>query len=231
MSAGACSICSDRATGKHYGANSCDGCKGFFRRTIRKNQTYSCRFSRTCVIDKDKRNTCRYCRFKKCIQAGMRREGEKVEEGNHCSNTSTPTLSSLAVQNERDRISCKRVKSESPPETSVGSSSIGHATKFSTTDTISFLLHAEGVASQIRASVITSTAVGANNNGIVQPQAPVEAIPNQQPMQPRLATISDLSESIKQQLLLLVEWAKLLPPFYDLPLDDQVNFFLTLESI
>ena len=26
-----CAICSDRATGKHYGAASCDGCKGFFR--------------------------------------------------------------------------------------------------------------------------------------------------------------------------------------------------------
>uniref|UniRef100_A0A183IJE9 Nuclear receptor domain-containing protein n=1 Tax=Soboliphyme baturini TaxID=241478 RepID=A0A183IJE9_9BILA len=71
-----CVICKDRATGKHYGANSCDGCKGFFRRTIRKNQLYTCRFSRNCVIDKDKRNTCRYCRFQKCLKVGMKREGK-----------------------------------------------------------------------------------------------------------------------------------------------------------
>lgn len=39
-----CAICGDRATGKHYGAASCDGCKGFFRRSVRKNHVYTCRF-------------------------------------------------------------------------------------------------------------------------------------------------------------------------------------------
>nr|CAD7198296.1 unnamed protein product [Timema douglasi] len=58
-----CAICGDRATGKHYGAASCDGCKGFFRR-----------FSRNCIVDKDKRNQCRYCRLRKCFKAGMKKE-------------------------------------------------------------------------------------------------------------------------------------------------------------
>jgi len=70
-----CSICLDRATGKHYGAASCDGCKGFFRRSVRKNHVYTCRFQRNCIVDKDKRNQCRYCRLKKCFRAGMRKEG------------------------------------------------------------------------------------------------------------------------------------------------------------
>lgn len=43
QSSTACAICGDRATGKHYGASSCDGCKGFFRRSVRKNQSYTCR--------------------------------------------------------------------------------------------------------------------------------------------------------------------------------------------
>ena len=61
--------------------------KGFFRRSVRKSHQYTCRFSRNCVIDKDKRNQCRYCRLKKCFRAGMKKE---------------------AVQNERDRITCRR---------------------------------------------------------------------------------------------------------------------------
>lgn len=71
-----CVICGDRATGKHYGASSCDGCKGFFRRSVRKGQQYKCRFQRSCPIDKDKRNQCRYCRLHKCFENGMRREGK-----------------------------------------------------------------------------------------------------------------------------------------------------------
>ena len=73
-----CSICSDRATGKHYGAASCDGCKGFFRRSVRKNHVYTCRFSRSCTIDKDKRNQCRFCRLRKCFRAGMKKEGKLI---------------------------------------------------------------------------------------------------------------------------------------------------------
>ncbi|KAI8520093.1 Hepatocyte nuclear factor 4-alpha, partial [Branchiostoma belcheri] len=88
-----CAICGDRATGKHYGAASCDGCKGFFRRSVRKNHVYTCRFNRMCVVDKDKRNQCRYCRLKKCFRAGMKKE---------------------AVQNERDRISSRRTSYEDP---------------------------------------------------------------------------------------------------------------------
>ncbi|GMT13720.1 hypothetical protein PFISCL1PPCAC_5017, partial [Pristionchus fissidentatus] len=46
-------------------------CKGFFRRTIRNSHEYACRFDKTCAIDKDQRNACRYCRFQRCIAVGM----------------------------------------------------------------------------------------------------------------------------------------------------------------
>lgn len=39
----------------------------------------------------------------------------------------------------------------------------------------------------------------------------------------KLAKINDVCDSIKQQLLILVEWAKYIPAFTDLQLDDQVT--------
>ncbi|KAK5855481.1 hypothetical protein PBY51_005579 [Eleginops maclovinus] len=68
-----CVVCGDKATGYHYRCITCEGCKGFFRRTIQKNlnPTYSCKYEAKCVIDKVTRNQCQECRFKKCIAVGM----------------------------------------------------------------------------------------------------------------------------------------------------------------
>nr|KAF6507819.1 retinoid X receptor beta [Rousettus aegyptiacus] len=69
-----CAICGDRSSGKHYGVYSCEGCKGFFKRTIRKDLTYSCRDNKDCTVDKRQRNRCQYCRYQKCLATGMKRE-------------------------------------------------------------------------------------------------------------------------------------------------------------
>ncbi|EDS26075.1 nuclear receptor [Culex quinquefasciatus] len=69
-----CKVCGDRASGKHYGVPSCDGCRGFFKRSIRRNLEYVCKEGGKCIVDVSRRNQCQACRFAKCIQANMRRE-------------------------------------------------------------------------------------------------------------------------------------------------------------
>ncbi|KAM9531030.1 thyroid hormone receptor alpha-like isoform 1-T3 [Salvelinus alpinus] len=68
-----CVVCGDKATGYHYRCITCEGCKGFFRRTIQKNlhPAYSCKYDGCCIIDKITRNQCQLCRFRKCIAVGM----------------------------------------------------------------------------------------------------------------------------------------------------------------
>ncbi|CAF0892016.1 unnamed protein product [Rotaria sp. Silwood1] len=75
----ACVICGDKASGKHYGVHSCEGCKGFFKRTVRKDLTYTCRDNRDCIIDKRQRNRCQYCRYQKCLNVGMKKEAVQEE--------------------------------------------------------------------------------------------------------------------------------------------------------
>lgn len=54
------------------------GCKSFFKRSVRRNLTYSCRGNRNCPIDQHHRNQCQYCRLRKCLKMGMRREGKST---------------------------------------------------------------------------------------------------------------------------------------------------------
>ncbi|XP_021524347.1 peroxisome proliferator-activated receptor alpha isoform X1 [Aotus nancymaae] len=65
-----CRICGDKASGYHYGVHACEGCKGFFRRTIRLKLVYD-KCARNCKIQKKNRNKCQYCRFHKCLSVGM----------------------------------------------------------------------------------------------------------------------------------------------------------------
>lgn len=69
-----CLVCGDRASGYHYNALTCEGCKGFFRRSITKNAVYQCKYGNNCEIDMYMRRKCQECRLKKCLTVGMRPE-------------------------------------------------------------------------------------------------------------------------------------------------------------
>uniref|UniRef100_A0A914MNU1 Nuclear receptor n=2 Tax=Meloidogyne incognita TaxID=6306 RepID=A0A914MNU1_MELIC len=69
-----CAVCNDYAVCQHYGALTCEGCKGFFKRTVQKKSQYVCSGEKKCPIDKKYRSRCQYCRFQKCLDVGMVRE-------------------------------------------------------------------------------------------------------------------------------------------------------------
>ncbi|KAI6241380.1 Nuclear receptor domain-containing protein [Aphelenchoides fujianensis] len=75
-----CVVCGDKASGFHYSVLSCEGCKGFFRRTVQKNMNYRCNRGGACTVDRGSRNRCQLCRFQKCLQAGMSRDSVRNDK-------------------------------------------------------------------------------------------------------------------------------------------------------
>ncbi|XP_055019273.1 nuclear receptor ROR-alpha A isoform X1 [Boleophthalmus pectinirostris] len=72
-----CKICGDKSSGVHYGVITCEGCKGFFRRSQLPSVSYSCSRQSNCLIDRASRNRCQHCRLKKCLAQGMSRDAVK----------------------------------------------------------------------------------------------------------------------------------------------------------
>lgn len=71
-----CPVCGDKVSGYHYGLLTCESCKGFFKRTVQNKKVYTCVAERQCHIDKTQRKRCPFCRFQKCLEVGMKLEGE-----------------------------------------------------------------------------------------------------------------------------------------------------------
>ena len=77
-----CCVCGDTSSGKHYGILACNGCSGFFKRSVRRRLIYRCQAGNgACIIDKAHRNQCQACRLKKCLNMGMNKDGELMMIG------------------------------------------------------------------------------------------------------------------------------------------------------
>uniref|UniRef100_A0A2I3GKN8 Glucocorticoid receptor n=1 Tax=Nomascus leucogenys TaxID=61853 RepID=A0A2I3GKN8_NOMLE len=75
-----CLVCSDEASGCHYGVLTCGSCKVFFKRAVEGQHNYLCAGRNDCIIDKIRRKNCPACRYRKCLQAGMNLEARKTKK-------------------------------------------------------------------------------------------------------------------------------------------------------
>ncbi|BFZ16078.1 hypothetical protein BsWGS_19117 [Bradybaena similaris] len=73
-----CRVCGEQAAGFHYGANTCEACKGFFRRSLLRSGDYECVRSGNCIIGSNRRKCCPKCRYLKCLSVGMSKEAIKT---------------------------------------------------------------------------------------------------------------------------------------------------------
>ncbi|KAF4117213.1 hypothetical protein G5714_001766 [Onychostoma macrolepis] len=175
-----CVVCGDKSSGKHYGVFTCEGCKSFFKRSVRRNLNYTCRSNRDCQIDQHHRNQCQYCRLKKCFRVGMRKEA--VQRGRI-----PPSHSSL-----------------SPSTTPVGGNAGSGVSEFyngqPVSELISQLLRAEPYPNSRYSHQYSQQMQGGGGS----------------------MGIDSICELAARLLFSIIEWARNIPYFPELPVSEQV---------
>merc|ERR1712012_835918 len=70
-----CYVCGEKA-GKHsyYGGQVCASCRAFFRRSVQSKyyEIFECKKDKSCLVNAQTRKNCQFCRFKKCLESGMK---------------------------------------------------------------------------------------------------------------------------------------------------------------
>ncbi|KAF8374257.1 hypothetical protein PRIPAC_80686 [Pristionchus pacificus] len=75
-----CTVCDKPATGTHYSAVSCNGCRSFFRRSIALGKLYNCKRTGSNQLECFLRHRCKHCRLVLCRSAGMNSDAVQKED-------------------------------------------------------------------------------------------------------------------------------------------------------
>ena len=96
-----CTVCGGNASGLHYGINSCEACKGFFRRYLLRNEDYKCSKGGKCAITSRHRGNCSGCRLAKCLALGMSKDASRL--GRYTLSRRTKTILDVKELESKDK--------------------------------------------------------------------------------------------------------------------------------
>ncbi|XP_053559703.1 mineralocorticoid receptor isoform X2 [Bombina bombina] len=196
-----CLVCGDEASGCHYGVVTCGSCKVFFKRAVEGQHSYLCAGRNDCIIDKIRRKNCPACRLQKCLQAGMNLGARKSKK-----------LGKLkGVHEEHQPQSHQQPPTPSPKE----------ETAFTCTKETSVPANTAIVPliSTVSPAVALSAGMILEN---IEPEVVYAGYDSAQPESAELL-LSTLNRLAGKQMIQVVKWAKVIPGFRNLPLEDQIT--------
>ncbi|XP_011352616.1 steroid hormone receptor ERR1 isoform X4 [Ooceraea biroi] len=216
-----CLVCGDVASGFHYGVASCEACKAFFKRTIQAikfagNIEYTCPANRECEINKRRRKACQACRFQKCLRQGMLKEGvrlDRVRGGRQKYRRTDPYTSAKSATLEGNMSVTIDITPLSRDAINSNYSMFqANVASGGPTDTIKTL----GVSLSFPDNKMVE-ALAACEPDMLQ----VSSISHTLEMDQRV--LGQLSDLYDRELVGIIGWAKQIPGFGDLALNDQMR--------